>query len=88
MDHPDDHPPPLWTDMDNLETPLSPYWSTWFMNGPLCTLLLFYIRIYCANTILKYLAVFRANKCLTKLELAGSTYLLVQYVSKCFVYAY
>ena len=27
-------PPPLWTDMDNLETPPPPYWSTWFMNDP------------------------------------------------------
>ena len=35
MDHPLDPPPPLWTDMDNLETPLPPYWSTWFMNDPL-----------------------------------------------------
>ena len=35
MDHPLDPPPPLWTDMDNLETPLPPYWSPWFMNDPI-----------------------------------------------------
>ena len=33
VDHVLDPPSPLWTDMDNLETPLPPYVSTWFMNA-------------------------------------------------------
>ena len=33
MDHPLDPSSPLWTYMDNLETP-PPYSSKWFMNDP------------------------------------------------------